>query len=81
MRATPSDGVRRDGGIAEIRRAADLFDLYSQPGHGTAVVVHISAQGTQDLESREREALRLAVGFFLGLFERLLVPRLFRDIG
>lgn len=58
MRATPSDGVRRDGGIAEIRRAADLFDLYSQPGHGTAVVVHISAQSAQDLESRDREAIR-----------------------
>lgn len=37
----PSEETRRDGGFGEIKRLADLFDIYSQPNHGTAVVVHV----------------------------------------
>ena len=37
----PTVDMRRDGGFAGIRRLADLFDIYSQPGRGTAVVAHV----------------------------------------
>jgi anti-sigma regulatory factor (Ser/Thr protein kinase) len=35
--------AQRDRGFAGIRRLADLFDIYSQPGRGTAVVAHVGA--------------------------------------
>lgn len=33
----------RERGLAGIRRLADLFDIYSHAGHGTAVVAHVGA--------------------------------------
>ena len=40
----PRPGIaRHDGGFATIRRLADLFDIYSQRGRGTAVVAHLGA--------------------------------------
>ena len=33
--------VPRDAGLPAIRRMADLFDIYSSAGRGTAVVVHV----------------------------------------
>ena len=36
--------ARRNGGFAGIRRLADLFDIYSQPGRGTAVVAHVGGR-------------------------------------
>src|SRR5688500_7324752 len=47
--ATPPGGVPRDGGLSSVRRLADLFDIYSQPGCGTAVVVHVGARGDQPM--------------------------------
>jgi anti-sigma regulatory factor (Ser/Thr protein kinase) len=41
---SPSGVARRDGGFARIRRLANLFDIFSQPGRGTAVVAHVGAQ-------------------------------------
>jgi anti-sigma regulatory factor (Ser/Thr protein kinase) len=43
---SPSGAARRDGGFAGIRRLADLFDIYSQPARGTAVVAHVGARST-----------------------------------
>ena len=37
----PTEETRRDAGFGGIKRLADLFDLYSQPNHGTAVVAHV----------------------------------------
>jgi anti-sigma regulatory factor (Ser/Thr protein kinase) len=37
----------RQGGLADIKRLADLFDIYSQLGRGTAVVAHVGAQTGQ----------------------------------
>lgn len=42
MRVAPSpDTTPRERGFAAVRRAATLFDVYSQPGRGTAVVAHV----------------------------------------
>ena len=38
----------RDGGLAVVKRLADLFDIYSQVGRGTAVVAHVGAQTEPD---------------------------------
>jgi hypothetical protein len=43
-RAMRDGDSHSDGGFAGIRRVADLFDIYSQPGRGTAVVAHVGAQ-------------------------------------
>jgi anti-sigma regulatory factor (Ser/Thr protein kinase) len=43
-----SGSARRDGGFPSIRRLADVFDVYSQVGRGTAVVAHVGAQTGQD---------------------------------
>jgi anti-sigma regulatory factor (Ser/Thr protein kinase) len=37
----------RQGGLARIKQLTDLFDIYSQVGHGTAVVAHVGAQTGQ----------------------------------
>ncbi len=37
----------RDGGLAGIKRAADLFDIYSPGGRGTAVLAHVGARTGQ----------------------------------
>lgn len=42
-RTSPDGSAQRDSGFAGIKRLADLFDIYSQPGHGTAVVAHVGA--------------------------------------
>jgi anti-sigma regulatory factor (Ser/Thr protein kinase) len=62
--ATPAGGVPRDGGgLAAVRRLADLFDLYSHPGCGTAVVAHVGAAPAHDEGSCAAEAKRYgAVG-------------------
>ena len=39
-----SAAATRDVGIAAIRRVAELFDVYSQPGRGTAIVAHVGAR-------------------------------------
>lgn len=38
---TPAGGVSRDVGLAGIKRLSDLFDIYSHPGSGTALVAHV----------------------------------------
>jgi anti-sigma regulatory factor (Ser/Thr protein kinase) len=50
--ATPAGGVPRDGGLSTVRRLADLFDIYSHPGCGTAVVVHVGSRGDQPVAAR-----------------------------
>jgi len=50
--ATPAGGVPRDGGLSAIRRLADLFDIYSHPGRGTALVAHVGAPPGDDEKSR-----------------------------
>ena len=42
----------RGGGLATIRRFAELFDLYSQPGHGTAIVAHVGIRTTHESHCR-----------------------------
>ena len=37
----------RQGGLAGIKRLADMFDIYSQVGRGTAVVAHVGAHAGQ----------------------------------
>src|SRR5688500_5246881 len=49
--ATPAGGVPRDGGLSTVRRLADLFDIYSHPGCGTAVVVHAGSRGDQPVSA------------------------------
>ena len=57
--ATPAGGVSTDaGGLAAIRRLVDLFDLYSHPDCGTAVVAHVGAAATHDEGSCAAEARR-----------------------
>ncbi len=50
--AMPAGGVPRDSGLSGIRRLADLFDIYSHPGRGTALVAHVGAPPGDDAESR-----------------------------
>ena len=38
--ATPS-GSARESGLGSVRRSADMFDVYSQAGRGTALVAHV----------------------------------------
>jgi anti-sigma regulatory factor (Ser/Thr protein kinase) len=49
---SPPSAVPRDGGFAGIRRLADLFDIYSQPDRGTAVVAHVGTQSKDALAGR-----------------------------
>jgi anti-sigma regulatory factor (Ser/Thr protein kinase) len=51
-----STGTRRDGGLAGIRGLANLFDIYSHPGCGTAVVAHVGAQTGHDATYRCAES-------------------------
>ena len=44
MRDADSPAQRRDGGYAGIRRLANLFDIYSQRGKGTAVVAQVGGR-------------------------------------
>jgi anti-sigma regulatory factor (Ser/Thr protein kinase) len=42
---SPASGTAwGDGGLGRVKRLADLFDIYSQPGRGTAVVAHVGAR-------------------------------------
>ncbi len=41
--ASPDSAARHGGGLAGVRCVADLFDVYSQPAKGTAVVAHVGA--------------------------------------
>jgi anti-sigma regulatory factor (Ser/Thr protein kinase) len=42
---SPASGTAwGDGGLARVKRLADLFDIYSQPGRGTAVVAHVGPE-------------------------------------
>jgi anti-sigma regulatory factor (Ser/Thr protein kinase) len=45
---TPSGEARRYGGFGSIKKLADLFDIYSYPGRGTAVVAHVGAVNGRD---------------------------------
>lgn len=42
----------RDGGLADVKRVADLFDIYSHRGHGTAVVAHVGSRTGADSIAR-----------------------------
>ena len=55
---TPPGGMPRDGGLGGIRRLADLFDIYSHPGRGTALIVHVSGQAATNSASRDAELVR-----------------------
>ena len=44
----PAGVAGRDGGLAAVRRLADLFDIYSQVGRGTAVVAHVRTRDGDD---------------------------------
>lgn len=46
----------RDGGLADVKRVADLFDIYSHPGHGTAVVAHVGSRTGADSIARCAES-------------------------
>lgn len=50
--AAASDPERRDIGITSIRRRSELFDVYSQPGRGTALVAHVATRS--DRADRDR---------------------------
>ena len=41
---SPANLANRDAGLAGIRQLANLFDIYSHPGRGTAVVAHVGPQ-------------------------------------
>ena len=49
---TPPGGIPLNGGLAAVRRLADLFDIYSHPGRGTAVVAHVGAHSGRDSACR-----------------------------
>ena len=49
---TPPGGVPRDAGLSSIRGLADLFDIYSHPGRGTAVMAHVGARHGADPDAR-----------------------------
>lgn len=44
------DAPRRDVGIPGVRRLAELFDVYSQPGRGTAIVAHVATRAGNEGE-------------------------------
>ena len=44
----PSGVAAPDRGLAAVRRLADLFDIYSQTGRGTAVVAHVRTRDGAD---------------------------------
>ena len=45
MRDTPSEGVPSANGLFVVKQLANLFDIFSHPSHGTAVVAHVSGSG------------------------------------
>lgn len=45
------------GGLSGVRRQAELFDVYSQTGRGTAVVAHVGALADGDAASRRSESV------------------------
>jgi hypothetical protein len=49
---TPVNGVPRDAGLGSIRALADLFDIYSHPGRGTAVMAHVGVRTDPDPDVR-----------------------------
>lgn len=48
MRDTPAVGVPSSNGLFNVKQSADLFDIFSQPSRGTAVVAHVSGCTTSD---------------------------------
>jgi anti-sigma regulatory factor (Ser/Thr protein kinase) len=50
--ALASSGDRRESGFATIRRLADLFDIHSHPGRGTAVLTHVGSREGKDAAER-----------------------------
>ncbi len=56
--ATPVEGVPRDSGLSEIRRLANLFDIYSHAGCGTAVIAHVGTPATDGEASVAAECAR-----------------------
>ena len=52
----PSSAAAPDGGLAAVRRLADLFDIYSQVGRGTAVVAHVRTRVADDDASRSSDS-------------------------
>lgn len=45
---SPSGEAQRYGGFGGIRKLAELFDIYSYPGRGTAVLAHVGAPAGHD---------------------------------
>ena len=56
--ATPAGGVPRETGLADIRHAADLFDIYTHAGLGTAVVAHVGTAMARDPAACAAESAR-----------------------
>lgn len=46
-----------DSGLAAVRRLADVFDIYSQAGRGTAVLAHVATHVPSDYGSRSSDSL------------------------
>lgn len=60
--ATPSGPVRETG-LASVRRSADMFDVYSQAGRGTAVLAHVGCGRDGPAKDRARRpAMHDSVG-------------------
>lgn len=53
---TPAGGVRLDTGLGSIRHLADLFDIYSHPGCGTAVMALVGTRIAQSSASPYAES-------------------------
>lgn len=51
-----SGAAQRDSGLANVKRLADLFDIYSQVGRGTAGVAHVGPQNGQNSTRRYAES-------------------------
>lgn len=61
--STPAAPVTRESGLSSVRRNADLFDIFSQMGKGTAVVAHVATRGgAHALPGSAETAMRLRVG-------------------
>lgn len=64
MRDSSSSSISTpgDSGFAGIRRMSDLFDIYSQPGTGTAIMVHVGSRNGQGVCSCSTSNMHTCLG-------------------
>ena len=61
-----SDVPGPEHGLAAVRRASTLFDIYSQPGRGTAVVAHVGGADTTCAASELHQCIGVVCAPLLG---------------